>query len=181
MTKVTVLAIYFEQTLDQSIIEKYKTAILNHNTNAAASAASTAAGEHSHVLDSGFDLFIPNDITLEPISTYGRGTIVNLMVRCSLMINGVSAPYMLACRSSISKTPLRMSNGFGVMDAEYRGPVSIPLDNLSSQSYQVPAGNRYCQIVTGDMQPINEIVIVDNIEDLGITARGANGFGSTGQ
>ena len=39
--------------------------------------------------------------------------------------------YMLVPRSSISKTPLRMANSIGIIDAGYRGEIMAAVDNIS--------------------------------------------------
>ena len=38
--------------------------------------------------------------------------------------------FLLLPRSSISKTPLRLSNSVGLIDAGYRGELQAPVDNI---------------------------------------------------
>jgi dUTP pyrophosphatase len=85
--------------------------------------------------------------------------------------------FWLLPRSSISKTPLRMANSVGLIDAGYRGTLLGATD--FQQEYKVAAGDRYYQIVAADLLPWANIHLVDEIPG-GPTLRGAGGFGSTG-
>ncbi len=85
--------------------------------------------------------------------------------------------FWLLPRSSISKTPLRMANSVGLIDAGYRGTLLGATD--FQQEYTVGAGDRYYQIVAADLLPWQAIHVVDEIPG-GPTLRGEGGFGSTG-
>lgn len=85
--------------------------------------------------------------------------------------------FWLLPRSSISKTPLRMANSVGLIDAGYRGQLMGAVDSHKDHACQV--GDRYFQIVGADLMPWNSIHIVDEIPG-GPTQRGEGGFGSTG-
>jgi dUTP pyrophosphatase len=91
---------------------------------------------------------------------------------------GIFRAFWLLPRSSISKTPLRMANSVGLIDAGYRGTLLGATD--FHQNYVVTAGDRYYQIVAADLLPWTKIHVVDDIPG-GPTLRGAGGFGSTGQ
>ena len=80
-------------------------------------------------------------------------------------------------RSSISKTPLRMSNSIGVIDAGYRGRIMVPVDNHSGYDHRVKRGERLFQIIHPSLQPI-QVEITDELTD---SDRGEKGFGSTGK
>ena len=88
----------------------------------------------------------------------------------------INCSYYLYPRSSISKTPLRMSNSTGIIDAGYRGEIIATVDNLSSDDYTVKKGTRMFQICDASLDPI-ELEVVDTLSD---TTRGDGGFGSTG-
>jgi len=66
--------------------------------------------------------------------------------------------------------------GAGVIDADYRGPVSVVLFNHSDQGFEIKAGDRIAQLI------IEKIITpqVLEVEDLDSTNRGVGGFGSTG-
>ena len=85
-------------------------------------------------------------------------------------------------RSSLgTKTGLRMSNSFGVIDSDYRGEVCALFDRkdkaLENKDYDViQDGERLVQLLIVK-DPAVTMVQVDELED---TERGAGGFGSTG-
>ena len=125
---------------------------------------------HFHEGDAGLDLYVLNDITIKANETI----LIKLGIACE-PINGKA--YYLMPRSSISKTPLRMSNSIGLIDAGYRGEIMASCDNIKDFDYDIKAGQRLFQIVACDASPIS-YTIVDN---LSCTSRGSDGFGSTGK
>ena len=84
---------------------------------------------------------------------------------------------LLVPRSSMSKMPLRCANSVGIIDADYRGELSIAYENVSGNDYTIFRGDRIAQLV------IVPIVLVDavTVDDLSETERGAGGCGSTGK
>ena len=124
---------------------------------------------HFHEGDAGLDLFIPEEITIPPHGTAP----LPLSISCESEGN---VPYLMIPRSSISKTPLRMSNSIGLIDGGYRGELTACCDNISDDSYTVNVGQRLFQIVAMDGSPI-EFTLVDELSD---SSRGSDGFGSTG-
>ena len=82
-------------------------------------------------------------------------------------------------RSSMGvKTGLRVSNGVGIIDSDYRGEVCIILDNMDSFDRSlVKNGDRIAQMLVVK-DPDVELV---QVEDLSETERGTGGFGSTGK
>lgn len=85
--------------------------------------------------------------------------------------------YWLLPRSSISKSPLRMANSVGLIDAGYRGVLMGAVDFRSDHTANV--GERYFQITGPTLLPWDDIKLVDEIPG-GPTDRGEGGFGSTG-
>ena len=85
--------------------------------------------------------------------------------------------YMLVPRSSISKTPLRMANSIGIIDAGYRGEIMAAVDNIKTEDYTVKPNQRLFQLVAMNGAPIT-FEIVDELSD---STRGEGGFGSTGK
>lgn len=85
---------------------------------------------------------------------------------------------ILAVRSSMGvRNGVSLSNGIGVIDSDYRGPLGVGLHNQRSEPYTVQPGDRIAQLlVVPVLRP--EIEVVDALPE---TARGANGFGSTGR
>ena len=79
-------------------------------------------------------------------------------------------------RSSISKTPLRLCNSIGLIDAGYRGEIMAAVDNIKDEDYIIDYGQRLFQIVAMDGSPLS----FELVDTLSQTDRGAGGFGSTG-
>lgn len=84
--------------------------------------------------------------------------------------------YYIYPRSSISNTPLRLSNSVGIVDSGYRGPIIAALDNISDKPYTVEEGTRLIQLCAPGLVPIDRFERVDVWEE---TVRGSRGFGST--
>ena len=128
--------------------------------------------------DAGVDLYCPETIT---VKAHSQGKI-DFKIQCE-MTNVQNKDkleyysYLLVPRSSIVKTPLRMSNSIGIIDKLYRGNIMAFVDNISDSDYTIEKGTRLFQIIKGDLQPLT-ITIVDKLSD---TERGEGGFGSTGK
>ena len=86
--------------------------------------------------------------------------------------------FWLLPRSSISKTPLRMANSVGLIDAGYRGQLMGAVD-AHGAAHACAVGDRYFQITAADLLPWRHIHVVAEIPG-GPTLRGEGGFGSTG-
>lgn len=84
---------------------------------------------------------------------------------------------LLLPRSSMSKTPLRCANSVGIIDADYRGEISIAYENISCSDYMIFRGDRIAQLI---IVPI-AIVDVEEAQTLSETERGDGGYGSTGK
>lgn len=84
---------------------------------------------------------------------------------------------LLVPRSSMSKTPLRCANSVGIIDADYRGEISIVYENISCSDYMIFRGDRIAQLI---IVPI-AVVDVEKAPTLSETERGAGGYGSTGK
>ena len=125
---------------------------------------------HFHDGDAGIDLFVIDEQTIRA----GETTFIHLQIACE---NTENNPYLLMPRSSIAKTPLRLSNSIGLIDGGYRGEIMAAVDNIKNDDYIVAPGQRLFQLVAMDGSPIH-IEIVDELTE---TSRGAGGFGSTGK
>ena len=125
---------------------------------------------HFHDGDAGLDLYVLEDIIVKA----GDTVLIKLGIACE-PIDGKA--YYLMPRSSISKTPLRMSNSIGLIDGGYRGEIMASCDNIKNFDYKIKMGERLFQLVSSDATPISY-----NISgELSDTSRGAGGFGSTGK
>ena len=70
-----------------------------------------------------------------------------------------------------------MANGVGVIDSDYRGELRVPMVNLGAENYTIQPGERVAQLC---IAPVYTAAFAP-AEELGDTARGAGGFGSTGR
>lgn len=75
-----------------------------------------------------------------------------------------------------AKNGVTVLNTPGTIDADYRGEVKVILVNLSNEPYTIERGMRIAQMI---IAPVTQGAW-NVVEDLGETARGTGGFGSTG-
>ncbi len=75
------------------------------------------------------------------------------------------------------KYGISMVNTPGTIDSDYRGPVGVILINHGNAPFDVTHGMRIAQMVAA---PVTQAEF-EMLDDLDKTARGAAGFGSTGQ
>ena len=130
--------------------------------------------EHYHEGDSGLDLYCPETITIEP----GEFKKIDLGIKCeAFKDNNKNTSYYLYPRSSIIKTPLRLSNSVGIIDAGYRGNIIACVDNIKNESYTIEQGDRLFQLCAPDLSEIT----FDLVNELSDTSRGEGGFGSTNE
>ena len=134
--------------------------------------------DHStyHEGDSGLDLFFPEVVNIGPRET----KLINLKIKCEAWKNANNPEtysYYLYPRSSISKTPLRMSNSVGIIDAGYRGNIMASVDNISDNSFTIEKGSRLFQICG----PTLSNITFELTDVLSNTSRGEGGFGSTNE
>ena len=195
--KIMHLSIYVD-SLDKDLKNMYIDAAEKHNNKLLLD---------PHFYDAGFDLYLPKN---EKDSTYygegtrffGKGwmdvkptTMVDFKVKCCAKIYNIQntkfqfTPFYTYARSSISKTPLRLANNQGIIDAGYRGSLIGMFDCIYNSDksddrdydYYLDAYSRVLQICAPNLVPIY-VNIVDTIEELGpSTSRGEDGFGSTGK
>ena len=132
--------------------------------------------QHYNPGDSGLDLFCPETITINP----GETVKINLQINCEALhdtIENTNVSYYLYPRSSIIKTPLRLANSVGIIDAGYRGDIIACVDNIKDEPYRIDSATRLFQICSPTLEPI-EYSIVNSLSE---TSRGSGGFGSTGR
>jgi dUTP pyrophosphatase len=126
--------------------------------------------------DAGFNLYAAEDIS------YGkdaRAVTFDTGVICAMTTGNNLNDYIafsVEPRSSICKTPLRMSNGRGIIDAGYRGHLLIKCD--SYEDFTMKSCTSYFQILSPTLEPF--LIRQVNREELNSTVRGTGGFGSTG-
>ena len=74
------------------------------------------------------------------------------------------------------KKGITVLNAPGTIDADYRGEIGVILVNLSQESFTIKDGERIAQLVIAK----HEQAEWNEVEKLGDSTRGKDGFGSTG-
>jgi len=131
--------------------------------------------EYKSNLAAGFDFVALEDTHFELWETK--------LVRTGIAMD-VGHGYQLEVRNRSGmalKTPMRVTNSPGTVDADYRGEVYIMMTMVPTQmgysSYTIKKGERIAQ---GVVMPAI-MADVEVVDELGSTERGAGGFGSTGK
>lgn len=197
----------FYKTLDLFIMrhpnmtdEKYAELVKMYTEKTAAHNKKVAESAYP---DSGFDLFTPYDVSSHDFGyTDNRLSSVTfrapLGVKCAMSMVAVATTtrgeierravgYYLYPRSSIVKTPFRMANSVGIIDAGFRGEIMAVVDNIDASNNDMkvclerhmPPMSRVFQICAPSLEPFF-VRIVEHESELGMTERGSGGFGSTG-
>jgi dUTP pyrophosphatase len=166
-------------TLPTEVRSLYEEAVTAHNS-------SIDTNVH---FDAGFNLICPVDLEIEGFglgkidlgvrgamdfvtTEYDRNAKTNIRYK-------MPVGYFLYPRSSTgTKTPLRLANSVGVIDAGYRGNYIAAFDNIRAAGFKVEKGQRLVQICTPN---ITYPLRVEIVEELDLTVRGVGGFGSTGK
>ena len=121
----------------------------------------------------GMDLsaFLDADVSIPPL---GRVKIpTGLKIEIPRGYEGQIRP-----RSGLAiKKGLTVLNSPGTIDSDYRGDLEIILINLSRDDIIIKDGERIAQLVVAPVCKANPV----EVGELGGTARGGGGFGSTGE
>jgi dUTP pyrophosphatase len=91
---------------------------------------------------------------------------------------GEDVVLMIAARSGLAvKQGVTLSNGVGIVDADYRGEIAVGLVNLGTESVTIAPGDRIAQLLVLPLikGSFTEVEVLDD------TDRGEGGFGSTGR
>lgn len=119
----------------------------------------------------GLDLSLPADVTLRSRTV----TVVELPYKVAIPDGYVG---LLALRSSLGARGITIPNSVGVIDADYRGNLKLPLSLLHDSGPTIlRAGERVAQLV---LLPVALPMPVEADIDADETSRGAGGLGSTG-
>lgn len=90
---------------------------------------------------------------------------------------------LLFCRSSVSNKDLILANCVGVIDPNYRGEISLRFKTFPLTTFRQPEtyakGDKIGQLLVIP-RPYLEFEEVENLNELGQTNRGDNGYGSSG-
>ena len=128
---------------------------------------------HGSSWAAGYDLYadLSSSIMIEP----GETKVIKTNIAVEIPAGYFGGIYP---RSGLStKQGLTLINCVGVIDADYRGDIRIPLINLSRQWRIIDPGERVAQII---VQPCERVQWAE-VPELSDTDRGSGGFGSTGR
>jgi len=162
-------------TDNNELLELYRNHINTHNNKL----------KTNSLPDSGFDIFVPKETLFKKLfKTY----MIDMEIKTEMVFYEAATDtiqtcaYMIFARSSLSKTPLILSNHVGIMDAGYRGSVLGAFRCLElpdgHDTYTVEKNTRLIQICHPSLCPIYVEIVDEN--QLSVTSRGSGGFGSTG-
>jgi dUTP pyrophosphatase len=129
------------------------------------------APERAHEHDAGWDLRAAEAVRIGPgeRASVGTGIAVAIPEGCAGLVLPRSG---LAARHGIALT-----NAPGLIDAGYRGEVRVLLLNTDrSEPFEVGVGDRIAQLVIVDLPEVE----FEESSVLAETARGTDGFGSSG-
>ena len=120
----------------------------------------------------GYDLASAQKVTIE--------SKCRMLVKTGLAISVPAGTYgRIAPRSGLA-----LKHGIdvmaGVIDADYRGDVGVILVNMGSLPFEIKVGDRIAQLILEKIEINASVEEKASVEELGATARGAGGFGSTG-
>lgn len=122
----------------------------------------------AHESDSGWDLYILDDIEIKPKETVIIPT--GIAIKLPPFYEAQVRP-----RSGVtSKTKLRVQ--LGTIDNDYTGDIGIIVDNIGDEPIALNSGYKLAQLVVQQL-PNTVIEVVDDLEH---GVRGNKGFGSSG-
>ncbi|KAG9304007.1 hypothetical protein G9A89_005917 [Geosiphon pyriformis] len=130
--------------------------------------------EHTHNINAEVDLRYPekNLIKLESYLC----TCINLKIALEILATRM---VQLASRSSLVKKRINIREG--IINAEYIGNIIAMLQNNSKKAYIIDPNEKIAQAIFLPLVKIAQLVSVRNKEELGITARRIQRFGSMGR
>ncbi|KAG9289796.1 hypothetical protein G9A89_015376 [Geosiphon pyriformis] len=130
--------------------------------------------KHTHDTNTGFDLrYLKKDtIKLEPYLCICIDLKIALKIPATTIVQ-------LASKSSLAKRGINIRRG--IIDAEYVGNIIAMLQNDSKKAYVIEPNEKIAQTIFLPLVKIAQLVLMENREELGITVRGIQEFGSTGR
>jgi len=126
--------------------------------------------EYAHNGDVGMDLFSIEEKIIGP----GETVLIHTGIKIELPENTEA---QIRPRSGLAlKNSITVLNSPGTIDEGYRGEIGVILINHSSRDFKVEKHMKIAQMV---IKPVLKVKIVE-VEDVSITDRNEDGFGSTG-
>jgi dUTP pyrophosphatase len=122
----------------------------------------------AHPSDLGFDFFAVGDVIIPPLSR----AIVNtgIALRFPDNVGGI-----LLDRSSMA-SQFGLHVMAGVIDPNYTGEIKVLIQNMNQVPCKIDKGDKIAQMI---LMPVFQVTSLTEVEELGNTDRGSNGFGSS--
>ena len=118
----------------------------------------------------GMDVVSAEDVTIAPHGRHAVATGLSVAIPPGYELQ-------VRPRSGLAlKHGVTVPNTPGTIDSDYRGELKVILINLGAEPFMVRRGDRVAQLV---LAPVTRGEWLE-VAELGETARGAGGFGSTG-
>ncbi|EAY11401.1 deoxyuridine 5'-triphosphate nucleotidohydrolase family protein [Trichomonas vaginalis G3] len=125
----------------------------------------------AHPLDTGYDISVIRVVkeNFGPgVTLYGTG----------LIIRPPDGYYVdMVARSSLCKSGYFVANCVGIIDAQYRGELCVPLAKISPDAKPLELPARIVQIIIRELH----VCDIEEVADINSTSRGTGGFGSSGK
>ncbi len=121
--------------------------------------------------DAGFDLPCSEQTIIEPNTLVAIPTGLHLAIPTG-WVGLVRDRSSIALKGGVTSA--------GVIDAGYRGEVKVVMHNLGKDALQFMPGDRIAQCILLPHFSGDSVQEAKSLDDLGSTARGHGGFGSTG-
>ena len=116
----------------------------------------------------GADLYALEEVILQPKT--------RALVRTGIAVEIPPEYYgRIAPRSGVSVQTGLLVNA-GVIDSDYRGELKILFQNFSEEEVKIAKGAKVAQLI---LEQVGILPILE-VDDLDVSERGENGFGSTG-
>ncbi|MCR5682351.1 MAG: dUTP diphosphatase [Clostridiales bacterium] len=114
----------------------------------------------------------------EPVTVMpGARTLIPTGLALDFGASDGSVVALIFARSGLAvKRGLALSNGVGVIDADYRGEIKVAVINLGSEPVTIESGDRIAQMA---FLPVSPAVFAE-VDEVSETERGDGGFGHTG-
>ena len=124
---------------------------------------------YAHKGDSGVDLYAAEEYLLKPME--------RKLVATGIMLEipfGYEA--QIRPKSGLALQGISHANCVGTIDSSYRGEIRIPVINFGDKPFRIEKGKKIGQMVFVKV----EEAIFEEVNELELTTRNEQGFGSTG-
>lgn len=123
----------------------------------------------------GLDLHVLCDLKFDPMSFQMEAYMVDTGLKFEIP-EGYHVKIFLRSGTG-KKTKLRLANGTGIIDSDYRGNIMLLIENVGRATEYVSKGERLAQFILEK----NVEFDIEEVEELTETERGEGGFNSTGK